>query len=138
MALAAGSLAAAWSGPGASAGDWRLTLAAGSVVGAAAVWFLTPTDLFFGSPGLGFAHGTDHLGYAHIADWLKRPVADVRSTPRPDDWYGSWPHLIYGGDPRFGSFAFLALVSLFSGRSAAFAYDPGRFPPTTPARLSRS
>jgi hypothetical protein len=41
----------------------------------------------------------------------------------PTDWYGSWPHLIYTRDPRFGSFVFLDLVSIFSGRSGAFSYD---------------
>jgi hypothetical protein len=124
-ALAAGSLAAAWLGRRAGGGGWRLALPAGLVAGAASVWYLTPTDLFFGSPGLLYAHGTDHLGYAHIADWLQGPIGNVGATPNPDDWYGSWPQIMAVGDPRFGSFAFLALVSLFSGRSGTFAYDLG-------------
>jgi hypothetical protein len=124
-ALAAGSAVAAWLGRGARVGDWRLAAGAALAVGAAAVWFVTPTDLFFGSPGLGYAHGTDHLGYAHVADWLQRGPYNPAVTLRPEDWYASWPQLMYAGDPRFGSFALLALVSLVSGRSGAFAYDLG-------------
>jgi hypothetical protein len=125
VALAAGSLTAAWLGRRAAGGGWRLALPAALVAGAASVRFLTPTDLFFGSPGLLYAHGTDHLGYAHIADWLQGPIRNVTTTPAPDDWYGSWPQIMFSGDPRFGSFGFLALVSLFSGRSGTFAYDLG-------------
>jgi hypothetical protein len=103
--------------------EWPFLLALSIAVSAGAVWFLTRADLFFGSPGLTYAHGTDHLGYAHVADWLRLRPGNVSATPNPEDWYASWPQLIYLQDPRFGTFTLLALVSLFSGRSGAFAYD---------------
>ncbi|MGH7264748.1 MAG: hypothetical protein ACREMB_07810, partial [Candidatus Rokuibacteriota bacterium] len=124
-ALAAGSLASAWVGRGGGPENWRVPLGLVIPLAAAAVWFVTRVDLFFGSPGLNFAHGTDHLGYAHVADWLQQAPQNPTRALAPDDWYGSWLQLMYTADPRFGSFAFLALVSHFSGRSAAFAYDLG-------------
>lgn len=94
----------------------------GLCAAAAAVWFLTAADLYFGNPGLGLAHGTDHLGYAQIADWLRgNPTRVV--TPIPTDWYGSYPHYSLSVDPRYGSFALLGIVSAVSGRPGAFSYD---------------
>jgi hypothetical protein len=124
-ALIAGSLAAAGAGRGGGPASWRVPLGLAVPLAAAAVFFVTRVDLFFGSPGLNYAHGTDHLGYAHVADWLQRPPRNVGLTPAPEDWYSSFPQVIFLGDPRFGSFGYLALVSLASGRSSAFAYDLG-------------
>jgi hypothetical protein len=93
-----------------------------AITSAAAVWFVTRTDLYFGAPALDFSHGTDHLGYAHIADWLRQSPARV-VTPTPSDWYESWPELIVSADPRAGSFALLGIVSAVSARSGSFAYD---------------
>jgi hypothetical protein len=123
--LTAGSLAAVRVGRGGGPERWRAPVGLAVPLAAAAVFFVTRVDLFFGSPGLNYAHGTDHLGYAHLADWLQGPLRNAARTPAPEDWYGSFPQFIYTFDPRFGAFAFLALVSLASGRSGAFAYDLG-------------
>jgi hypothetical protein len=123
LALCAGSLASARLDRDDLPREWALPLVAAVVVSAGAVWFVTRTDLFFGSPGLLYLHGTDHLGYAHVADWLRLRPDSVATTPSPDDWYGSWPQLMFLWDPRFGSFMLLAVVSVFSGRPGAFAYD---------------
>jgi hypothetical protein len=92
------------------------------VASTAAVWFLTSSDLYFGVPALGLAHGTDHLGYARIADWLRGDTTYV-VTPAPTDWYRSYSHYSLAVDPRYGSFALLGIVSAISGRSGAFSYD---------------
>ena len=122
-ALTAASVVAASTTRQRSFGEWRVPLAVAGAAAAGAVWFLTRTDLFFGSPGLVYAHGTDHLGYAHLADWLRLWMAEPARIPVPENPYGSWPQLMFAADPRFGSFAWLAVVSIFSGRSGAFAYD---------------
>ncbi|SHH64870.1 hypothetical protein [Bradyrhizobium erythrophlei] len=84
---------------------------------------VTRTDLFFGGPALLYANGTDQLGYANIADWIRMHVTNTALTHPPEDIYGSYPDYLFTRDPRFGSFSLLALVSVISGRSAAFAYD---------------
>jgi hypothetical protein len=65
----------------------------------------------------------DVLGYAIVADWLRLRPGDVAFLPSPDDWYGVWPQILFLGDPRFGAFNLLAVVSVCSGRSGPFAYD---------------
>jgi hypothetical protein len=123
LALCAGSLASARLDRGDPPGEWAVPLAAGVGLSAAAVWLVTRTDLFFGSPGLLYVFGTDHLGYAIVADWLRLRPVGVAVTPRPDDWYQIVPQRLFLWDPRFGTFMLLAVVSAFSGRSGAFAYD---------------
>ncbi len=122
--VAASVLCLCFIGPPGSARELGFLAVAALVTAMAAVWFVTPTDLFFRGPGLLYAHGTDHLGYAHIADWmLAHPGVAALAAPDPVDWYGSWPQLIYLHDPRFGSFTLLAVVSRLTGRPPAFAYD---------------
>lgn len=87
------------------------------------VWWVMPADRFFGGPGLMYVHGTDHLGYAHIADWMQMHQGNIGATLDPTDWYASWPSLLYAMDPRFGSFTLLSLISMAAGRPASFAYD---------------
>jgi hypothetical protein len=84
---------------------------------------VTRTDLYFGGPALLYANGTDQLGYANIADWIRLHVSNTALTHPPVDIYGSYPDYLFTRDPRFGSFSLLALISVISGRSAAFAYD---------------
>lgn len=74
--------------------------------------------------GLAFSYGdgTDHGGYAQIADWLlahgpKPPVA-TETLP-----YQSWPALMAAADPRFGSFGLLAIIAWLHQSSGLFAYD---------------
>jgi hypothetical protein len=83
----------------------------------------TRTDIFFGGPALFYYYGTDHLGYAHMADWINSHVENIRLTASPDDPYASYPDYLLTRDPRFGSFSLLALISAISRRSATFAYD---------------
>ena len=96
-----------------------LTLA----VSAVAVYLVTATSLRFGEPAFLYAEGTDHLGYAHVADWLTHHRASDSPINYPRGPYESWPALVFQSDPRFGSFAFLGLVSLATGESGMFAYD---------------
>jgi hypothetical protein len=84
---------------------------------------VTRTDLFFGGPGLLYSHGTDHLGYAQMADWIRMRIQNSPLTLSQDDVYGSFPDILLNRDPRFGTFSLLALISTISGRPGAFAYD---------------
>jgi hypothetical protein len=84
---------------------------------------VTSTDLFFQGPGFFYKYGGDHLGYALMADWLRSHVANTPLTLAQDDVYDSYPDFLLTRDPRFGSFSLLALISVISGRSGAFAYD---------------
>ena len=82
------------------------------------------TTLHFSSPGFIYMDGTDHLGYAQLADWLAshgRSGLPQLSSALP---YQSWPAYSYAGDPRFGSFIFLAIISKSLGLSGMFAYYP--------------
>jgi hypothetical protein len=121
--LGAASLASLALGRARPGREWTFLLLVAGVVTAAAAWFLTRTDIFFGSPGLVYAHGPDHLGYAHLADWLRDRPGNIGHSLNAENWYASWPQLMYAADPRFGSFMWLALVSVFSHRSGTFAYD---------------
>ncbi len=90
------------------------------------------SEILRGEPVLAFIHGTDHLGYAHAADWLRahlRPPVLNSASPEAfasfayaDDAYASYVDVLYRRDPRFGSFALLALIAAASGRSGTFAY----------------
>src|SRR5258705_771811 len=84
---------------------------------------VTRTDLFFGGPGLLYSHGTDHLGYAQMADWIRMRIQNSPLTLSQDDVYGSFPDILLNRDPRFGNFFLLALISTISGRPGGFAYD---------------
>lgn len=95
----------------------------GLLVIAAAVWFTTITSTRLGEATFLYVDGTDHLGYAHLADWIiSHRVTEIPATD-PAKPYESWPALLFQIDPRFGSFSFLALVSLAADESAMFSYD---------------
>jgi hypothetical protein len=120
--LASATAVSAWRGHDHVPGHVVFLSGIGLCAAAAAVWFLTAADLYFGNPALGLGHGTDHLGYAQVADWLRgKPTRVV--TPVPTDWYGSYAQYSLGVDPRYGSFALLGIVSAVSGRPGVFAYD---------------
>jgi hypothetical protein len=79
-----------------------------------------------GGPALVFRDGTDHAGWAWTADWLsEHPILD--SPPGPweanGDAYPSKPWGHFVGDPRFGTFVFLSLLSLLRHLSGFFTYD---------------
>jgi hypothetical protein len=93
------------------------------VVATAVTGITCDTTFRFDSPGLMYFDGTDHLGYAQMADWLVRhPVLD---PPRADPSvpYQSLPELLFRVDTRFGTFELMGVVSLLSGLPGAFAYD---------------
>ena len=93
------------------------------VLAVCATLTVTRSDIFFGGPAFLYANGTDHLGYAHMADWIRLRVGNTPLNLPQDDAYGSYPDYLFTRDPRFGSFSLLALISVISGRSGAFAYD---------------
>jgi hypothetical protein len=70
-----------------------------------------------------FTDGTDHAGYAHLADWLLNFSAQQTPVATPSDIYQSWPEYMYRADPRLSAFVMLALVALLRGTSGIFAYD---------------
>lgn len=82
------------------------------------------TTIYFGNPGFLYMHGSDHLGYAHLADWLNNHfAASSKPIGSPELPYQSWPEQIYANDHRFGSFITLALIAKLRNLSSMFAYD---------------
>jgi hypothetical protein len=78
-----------------------------------------------------YVDGADHVAYAHLADWMRSHAPQSGSTGSvgpavadPAQPYSAWPYLLLTTEPRAGSFAYLALVSILLGQSAAsFSYD---------------
>ena len=96
----------------------------GLVVAIAATFAVARSDVVLNEPGFLYGiYGTDHLGYAHVADWIRLKVANTPITQDPTDAYASWPDYMLTRDPRFGVVSLLAFISVLSGRSGAFAYD---------------
>ena len=81
------------------------------------------TTIRLGNPGFLYIDGTDHLGYAHMADWLRSHRVDTPPFFTPADPYQAFPFVLFRHDPRFGSFFSLALISTIRGVSGTFAYD---------------
>jgi hypothetical protein len=98
------------------------TIVVAIVLAVCATLTVTRSDIFFGGPAFLYANGTDHLGYAHMADWIRLRVGNTPLNLPQDDAYGSYPDYLFTRDPRFGSFSLLALISVISGRY------PGRSP----------
>jgi hypothetical protein len=48
---------------------------------------------------------------------------DAGACAKSAPLYGSYPDYLLTRDPRFGRFSLLALISVESGRSGAFAFD---------------
>jgi hypothetical protein len=86
-------------------------------------WVVLKLSIEAGEPALQYFVGTDHLGYAHAADWLVNHPA--RHLPRADPKvpYESFPQLLFSFDPRFGSQAYLGLISLITAERGTFSYD---------------
>ena len=70
-----------------------------------------------------FRDFTDQAGYAQLADWLVSQPVEARPAIEPQNIWQSWPAEMRSSDPRFGSFALLALVSLVRQTSGLFAFD---------------
>jgi hypothetical protein len=85
-----------------------------------------------GVPSIMYFDGTDHLGYANVADWMRDhigwPGIGVPGVdgPRADPAhpYESMPNIMLNSEPRNGAFGFLALIGLIRQLPSAFAYDP--------------
>ncbi|MCU1340523.1 MAG: hypothetical protein JWO19_6104, partial [Bryobacterales bacterium] len=67
--------------------------------------------------------GSDHGGYAHLADWLGAYTTKHLPTDSPERPYESWPALLFAFDPRFGSFGLLEIIAQLHRTSAIFSYD---------------
>ncbi len=98
-------------------------LAVAIVVGGLSVACVMQSTVREGGPALVYVDGTDHVGYATMADWLNGHRITELPVVDPARPYESWPALIFQIDPRFGSYALLALVSAISGASGVFSYD---------------
>src|SRR5262245_40777798 len=117
------TLIAGTRGPGRRESHTVVIFCALVALAASSVWFVMRTDLVVGAPGLLYYHGSDHLGYAHLADWLRGPARKLPLTANQTGWYESWPDYMFTRDPRFGSIALLGIVGALSRRSSSFAYD---------------
>ncbi len=95
------------------------------VVVVASVAIFEGATLHEQGPALLVAWGTDHFGYSHLADWLNNRLVSQRPQwlPTAERPYDSWPAIMFGTDPRFGSFGLVAIVSSLYGTSGMFAYD---------------
>lgn len=106
---------------------WRAIAGCFAVAGLAcafAVFWVMASTVRAGGPALVYLDGTDHLGYAYLADWLNGHLVTQPPVLDPGRPYDSWPALLFQTDPRFGSFALVALVSAVTGQSGMFSYDP--------------
>jgi hypothetical protein len=108
---------------------WPLTLrnvvfniGAIAVTGALVTMMATAPTARLGSPALLFMEGSDHAGYAHVADWILSHGFDqpVLSPERP---YESWPHYMMNYDPRLSSYMILAMIASARNLPSLFAYD---------------
>lgn len=73
-------------------------------------------------PAVLLKDGTDSLGYAHVADWLRTHRRSEPPIADPSVPYQSWPSL-YQTDHRSGAYLFLAALSLLRGESGLFTFD---------------
>lgn len=96
------------------------------ITATAATLIVSPASFKAGEPAMLFLRGTDQAGYAQLANWLLHHTvhdAPVASSAQPLE---SWPAVMFASDPRFGSFAVLALISLLRGGPTLFSYDPAQ------------
>jgi hypothetical protein len=128
LTAALGLLATAWStGRAGLRPCWRSLVspvALALLVAGAVVAITVSATIELGGPGLHYWTGTDHLGYAHVADWIVGHPPAERPRVDPVVVYESWPAYMLEEDPRFGSLVVVALVALLRGLPGAFAYDP--------------
>ena len=112
---------------------WRIWLGLGItalLVAGLATWSADAATIHLHRPAMLYMDGTDHLGYAHLADWIiQHPITEMpgpmsRMSPdSPQSVYTAWPSLLLHEDLRFGSFISLAIFALVRHRSATFVYD---------------
>ena len=92
-------------------------------VSAAAAILCMTQSLRLSEPTLFFLEGTDLAGYAQVADWLSNHRIIDRLRVDPDHPYHSWPAAMMQWDPRFGTFALLALVETWVQVGGLFTFD---------------
>src|ERR1041385_8756395 len=125
MAVVGGAatiVALARSRPRLARDDLALVLIAAAVA-AVAVYLANATTIKLGAPGFLYMDGTDQLGYAQLADWLRAHPIHQLPDATPARPYESWPEFSFHTDPRFGAYFTLAVISLLRGESGMFAYD---------------
>lgn len=105
---------------------WRpliVPLVATLLLAGAVTAITVSTSIMLGHPGIQYSHSTDHLGYAHLADWITAHPPSERPRANPAVPYESWPALLFDIDPRMGAFSTLALIAKIRGLSGTFSYD---------------
>lgn len=70
-----------------------------------------------------FSDGSDHSGYAAVADWLNHHLVMNRPEASPNAISESWPNLMFKDDIRFGSFFTIAIISSLFHESGFFSFD---------------
>jgi len=93
------------------------------VISAFAVLTMDAAAIKLHGPAVFFIDGSDHAGYAHLADWLNANGIEDWPAESPDRPYESWPAYMLAIDPRFGAYSLLAIISNLHGTSAIFSYD---------------
>jgi hypothetical protein len=91
---------------------------------AIAAWFAEAASIRNGGPSLLYAEGTDQLGYAHVADWIREHRPQIQPRADPAVPYESMPNIVFELDPRIGAFTLVAIVGSLRGLPSTFAYDP--------------
>lgn len=81
------------------------------------------TTLRANSPGILYFDGTDHLGYAQMADWLSSHTILGPPSADPSLPYESFPEILFRVDSRFGSFEWMGIISMLDNQSGSFSYD---------------
>jgi hypothetical protein len=92
-------------------------------IGALSVLINDASALHAHGPAIFYYDGSDHAGYAHMADWLSRHLIRPLPSALPDRPYENLPALLFLIDPRFGSFGLLEIISQLHRTSAIFSYD---------------
>jgi hypothetical protein len=99
------------------------------VVSAFCAWTTCASANLFGKPSVLYADGTDQLGYAQMADWMRAHVPSGKmsyaAVPRADPLYPyeSFPNLMLGSEPRIGAFVFVGIVGVLERLPSSFAFD---------------
>ncbi len=93
-------------------------------------WLCNYASVISNGPSISYLDGTDHIGYANLADWMVgNQVAErlpALSAPFANSVnpYEQLPNLMINWEPRIGAFAWLSIVSEIRSLPAVFAYDP--------------
>ena len=92
-------------------------------------WTTCASASLYGLPSVLYADGTDQLGYAHMADWMRDHAPSDKmsyaAVPRADPLfpYESFPNIMLGSEPRIGAFMFVGIVGVLERLPSSFAFD---------------